>query len=341
MGIRFLPPSNPLNRNLPTYPQQENGPRDGLAAQTKPSYSQVTQLRLREQWSRPNPQLTTPGSEMNASPELEVQPIEDTTNTIRHATPLSTCLHLHSDIAPDPQLKGIGIPETHQNILNQTSTGERMPEYEIQWEPNLYRRVCGDTSQLLKIVPGHHHFKPSNIATYLCSLVETDSRSQFYKISPTRESSPTSGPLWSLGKEKTIKKQKFFASRRQVWAIGDKEKTATTSPIVQVFVPSLNQNQGRPDTKTDSFGGQGRPDTNADRAGAQEPTHKETDVTPHDNNLFYKNGNPKTNPTARPLPRGPTIKTRKRQGGRKRNRRRNRRGRPSDEVFQGTQPHDY
>ena len=332
MGYRFLPPSNPLNINFPTPSQQKTGPRDGLAAQAKPSYSQVTQLRLRELWSRPNPQPTPPGSETNALPELEVQPIEDTTNATRHATLLATCLHLHSDIVPDPQLKGIGIPETYQDILIQTPTGERVPEHEIQWEPNPQSRVCGDTSQLLEIVPGHHHFKANYLATYLCSLVDSDPRSQFYKTPPTRESGLTSGPLWSLGKGKTIKRQKFFASRRQAWAIGDKEKTATTSPIVQVSAPSLNQNQGLPDTNADSLGGQGRPDTNADRAGAQELTRKETDVTPHDNNLFYKNGNPKTSPNARPLPRGPTSKTRKRQGGRKRNRRRNRRGRPSDEA---------
>jgi len=143
---------------------------------------------------------------------------------------------------------------------------------------------------------------------------------------PQQETSPRDG------KEKTIKSQKFLASRRQAWAIGDKEKTVTTSPLAQVSAPSPNQDQGRLDINVDSLGGQGRPDTNADRAGAQALTHKETDVTPHDNNLFYKNGNPRTNLTARPLPCGRTSKARKRQGGRKRNRRRNRRDRPSDEA---------
>jgi len=165
----------------------------------------------------------------------------------------------------------------------------------------------------------------SPFATNLCNMVGTDSRSQFYKTSPTRESSPTSEPPYSLGKEKIIKSQKFFASRRQTGAIGDKKEAATTSPLAQASAPSPNQDQGRLDTKADSLEGQGRPVTNA----ARSPTHKETDVIPHDNNLFYKNGNPKPNLPARPLPRGLTSKARKCQGGRNRNRRRNRRGRQS------------
>jgi len=123
MGYRFLPPSNLLNRNFPTYPQQETTPRDRLAAQAKPSYSQVTQLRLQQLLSWPNPQLTPSGSETNTSPELDVQSIEDTTNTTRHATPLATCLHIHSAIVPDPQPKGIGIPETYQDILSKFQQG--------------------------------------------------------------------------------------------------------------------------------------------------------------------------------------------------------------------------
>jgi len=197
-----------------------------------------------------------------------------------------------------------------------------VPEHEIQWGPNPHRRVCGDTSQLLEIVPGHHHFKASYLATVLCNLVKTDLRSQFYKAPPTRESSPTSEPPWSLGNEKTMRSQKFFASRRQAWVIGDNGKIATNSPRVQISPSGLNQNQGRPDTNDDSHGG----------ARAQEPIHKETEAIPHENNLFYRNGNPKPPSTARPLPRGPTKNTRKHLGGRKRNRRRNRRSRPSDEA---------
>jgi len=46
MGYRFVPPSNLLNINFPTYFLQGTGLRDGLAAKAKPSYSQVTQLSL-------------------------------------------------------------------------------------------------------------------------------------------------------------------------------------------------------------------------------------------------------------------------------------------------------
>jgi len=223
---------------------------------------------------------------------VDVQPLQDMTDTTRHATPPATSPNMHSVIVLDPRPMGNEIPEIYQDILVQTPTGERVPEHDIQWGPNPHRRVCGDTSQLLEIVPGHHHFKASYLATLLCNLVKTDLRRQFYKTPSTRESEP----LWSLGKEKTMNRQKFFASRRQAWAIGDNEKIATTSPRVQVSTPGLNQNQGRPDTNDDSHGG----------ARAQEPIHKETDVIPHGNNLFYKNGNPKPIPTARPLSRGPT-----------------------------------
>ena len=37
MGYRFLPPSNPLNRNFPTYSLQGTGLRDGMAAQPGPT----------------------------------------------------------------------------------------------------------------------------------------------------------------------------------------------------------------------------------------------------------------------------------------------------------------
>ena len=207
-----------------------------------------------------------------------------------------------------------------------------MPEHEIhetQWEPNPHRRGCEDTPQLLEIVPGHYAFTASPFAKNLCNMVGSDPRSQFYKPFPTGH---TSEPPWSLGKEKTIKSQKFFASRRQAGTIGDKKETATTSPLAQVSALSPIQDQGRLDSNADSIEGQGRLVTNADRAGARALTHKETDDIQHDNNLSSKNGNPKTNLPARPLPRGLTSKARKRQGRRNRNRRRNRRGRPSDVV---------
>ena len=70
MGYRFLPPSNLLNRNFPTYSLQGTGLRDGMAAQAKPSYSQVTQLSLQRLSSRPIPQSTPSAPETNAPPEF-------------------------------------------------------------------------------------------------------------------------------------------------------------------------------------------------------------------------------------------------------------------------------
>ena len=152
-----------------------------------------------EEGCRAGPKVkdTKEGSNGNG---VDVQSLDDTTDT----TPLTTCPNMHIAIVPEPRPKGDGIPETYQDILIQTPTGERVPEHEIQWGPNPHRRVCGDTSQLLEIVPGHHRFNASHLATVLCKLVKTDPRSQFYKTPSTRESSPTSEPLWSLGKERTI-----------------------------------------------------------------------------------------------------------------------------------------
>jgi len=160
----------------------------------------------------------------------DVQSHRDMTDTTCHATPSATCPNIHSPSVPDPRLKGNGIPETHQEILIQTPSGEGVPEHEIRWEPNPHSRAGGDNSQLLEIVPGHHHFEASPFATYLCDLVGTEPRSQFYKTPPTGESSLISRPPYSWGKGRTIKRQELYASRRQARAIADKEKTATTSP---------------------------------------------------------------------------------------------------------------
>jgi len=115
--------------------------------------------------------------------------------------------------SPKPYHKPIrGI---QPDIYLLTPTGECVPGHEVQWELNPYARVCGDTSRLMGIVPGHHHFGACTTAITLCTLVKTDLRSHFYKTPPTRESNPTSQPLWSLGKGKIINSQKRFASRRQ------------------------------------------------------------------------------------------------------------------------------
>jgi len=268
----------------------------------------------------PNVKVTQEGSNGSIG-DVQSHEMTDTTCQV---TPSATCPNMHSASVPDPRPKGNGTPEKHQDIFIQTPRGKGVPEHEIQWGPNPHRSTCGDTSQLLEIVPDHHHFKASYLATAYYNLVKTDLRSQFYKTPPTGESSLTSRPPWSRDKGRTIKRQELYASRRLARAIAGKEKTETTSPRVNVTAPSPNQKQG--------------PDTNL--GVSQEPTLTETNATLHDNSLFYKNGNPKpkTNPIVRPLPRGLTSRARKRQGGRKRKRRRNRHGRPSDEASQELNP---
>jgi len=43
MGYRFAPSAKPPNKNSPTTPLQEAGPKEGRAAQAKPSYCHVAQ----------------------------------------------------------------------------------------------------------------------------------------------------------------------------------------------------------------------------------------------------------------------------------------------------------
>ena len=138
MGYRFLPPSNPLNRNFPTYFLQGTGLRDGPAAQAKPSYSQVTQLSLQGLSRWPTPQFTSSAPETNAPPEFMAE-IEKDVRGLR-GEPKAGTRTLPATTLLDPK-KG---------------------------------QFCGDTSQLLEIVPGHHHFKASDLATVLCKLVKTD-----------------------------------------------------------------------------------------------------------------------------------------------------------------------
>ena len=66
MGYRFLPPSNPLNRNFRTYSLQGTGLRDGLVAQTTSCYSQVIRKGLS---SKPLSQFTPLAPEMHVPPE--------------------------------------------------------------------------------------------------------------------------------------------------------------------------------------------------------------------------------------------------------------------------------
>ena len=70
------------------------------------------------------------------------------------------------------QATGVKSPKPYHNptrgilpeIYIQTPTGECVPGHEVQWELNPYARVCGDTSGLMEIVPGHHYFQASTKA---------------------------------------------------------------------------------------------------------------------------------------------------------------------------------
>jgi len=146
--------------------------------------------------------------------------------------------------SPKPYHNSTHEPQT--DIYLRTPTGECVPGHEVQWEVNPYVAICGDTSGLMGIVPGHHHLWANTTATTLCTLVQTDLRSQFYKTPPARESSPTLQPLWSLGKVKIIKSQKRFASRRQALEAREYAANVATSPLVTNFPSTLSQHQGRP-----------------------------------------------------------------------------------------------
>jgi len=97
---------------------------------------------------------------------------------------------------------------------------------------------------------------------------------------------------------------------------------ATTSSF------TLSQCQEKPRTDDDIH----------QEARAQEPTYEERAVPFKDNDLFYKNGNPKPPSSGRLPNRGLTSRERKRPGSRKKDRRRDRRRRPNVEVLKEFNP---
>jgi len=78
MGYRFVPSVKLENNNIPSYSLREAGPREGLAAQAKPSYCHVAQRHLQGLSSRPTSQSTP------FAPKSAVYP-EDTVATERAA----------------------------------------------------------------------------------------------------------------------------------------------------------------------------------------------------------------------------------------------------------------
>ena len=165
------------------------------------------------------------------------------------------------------------------------------------------------------IIPGHYYLEASATATTLCTLVRNDLRSQFYKTPPIRESSPTVQPSWSRGKEKVIYNQERSASRRQALEAREYARNVATRPAATTSSTTPSQNQERPRINDDIH----------QKASAQEPTYEEIVVPLKDNNLFYKNGNPKPPSTGRLLIRVLTNRNRKHPGGRKKDRQRDRR----------------
>ena len=216
---------------------------------------------------------------------------------------------------------GRGLLAKHQEIFILTPNGEEVPEHEIRWELNPHRKN-GKTLQLLEIAPGHHLFKASSLAEKLYKLGGSDLRSQFYKTPSVGETSPTPELPYSDGHDRTIKRQELYASRCQARATKTEKQNAATSPRDNVTVPIPNQKQGRPGTNLGVL------------FVPLGTTRTETKATLLDSDLFHRNGKPKPqiNLTSRPLIRGLTSKARKSRVGRKSNRRRNRRGRPTDEV---------
>jgi len=172
--------------------------------------------------------------------------------------------------------------ELLRDIQLRTPAGAHVSGHEVRWEPNPYALACGDTSGLMGIVPGHYPLWASAIATTLCTLAQSDLRSQFYKTSPIREPDPTLQPSWSLGKDKVINNQKRFASRRQALEAREYARNVVTRPMVTASPSTLSQNQERP-RATDNIHRE---------ASAQEPTYEEIAAPLKDNDLFYKNGNP-------------------------------------------------
>jgi len=101
-----------------------------------------------------------------------------------------------------------------------------------------------------------------------------------------------------------------------------------TRPTVTTSPSTLSQNQERPRANDDIH----------QEASAQEPSYEEIAAPLKDNDLSYKNGNSKPPSTGRLPNRGLTSRERKRPGGRKKDRRRDRRRGPPAEVLKESNP---
>jgi len=171
--------------------------------------------------------------------------------------------------------------EPQPDIYLQTPTEEHVKEFEAHWEPNPYALACGDTSGLWGIILGHYHLWASATATALCTLAQSDFRSQFYKTSPKKEPSPTLETPWSLVNDKANNDQKRSVSRRQASEDRKRARNIKAIPTASVSPSTPSQSQ---EILRDN-------DNNHQDPGAQEPTQEETAAPLRDNYFSYKNGN--------------------------------------------------
>ena len=133
MGYRFLPPSNPLNRNFPTYSLQGTGLRDGLVAQTKPSHSQVIRKGLS---SKPLLQFTPLAPETHVPPE-SIAEIEKDVKGHRGEpmTGISATIHLDPKTVQRTSAEYSGDPDTAMTGTNRIRpTGPQQRRREVMQE---------------------------------------------------------------------------------------------------------------------------------------------------------------------------------------------------------------
>jgi len=125
--------------------------------------------------------------------------------------------------------------------------GENVPWQDVEWEHNPYAEACHDSSDLLRIAPGHYghyHLQASHTAEALCALVQTDLHSQFYKSTPALE---TKVPGYSLGRDRVTQNQARSAIRLQALEAKKREVNAAVSswePPLPSDLPTV-QNKGR------------------------------------------------------------------------------------------------
>ena len=350
--------SEPKLDRFITYPLHEGREGELRAALVKPSYCNMVRRHRTDVLDRPTsletpsvPDLTSPKSrtefertlrlnkdesrkEDTGSPSAlprvdsarQRQMEEDVgTDSDANATP-SVSKKTNPVPTPTPPTSHYLTSEPLPDIYLRTPEGEHVSELEARWEHNPYAQACGDTSGLMGLKPGHYQLQGNMVATDLCYLAQSDFLSQFFQTCPKKGPNPGLEPAFSLGKGKVVHNQRRSASRRETLEATELAKKLETRPTVTG--PILSQYQKRTRASIDIL----------KEDSIQEPTPEEKVVPLQDNELFYKNGQPKPNSTARLPTRGLTSRVRKRPRGRKRDRRRERGCRSNVDVPKGLNP---